>query len=744
MENQTNEGRKLSFHQLFKEMEFNVVIPIIQRDYAQGRKKAENIRNQFVTNLLDALVEKKNLHLDFIYGNVENNDFIPLDGQQRLTTLFLLHWYLSIKDDNFEDFQDLMMKQENSRFTYKTRISSRLFCDKLVENKIELSEDFPTYSEHIKDCNWYFASWDRDPTISSMLVMLDTIDSIYKDKDIRTDLYKFLVNDETPIITFQFIELKDFGLSDSLYIKMNARGKPLTDFENFKAKFEQLLKKYDEEKDQNYKEEFEKKIDTDWADLFWEFRSNGSELFDNEFMNFVRVVLTNSLASNPDVDMEALKVMTREKASFGFYELDRFNSFSNRGLEDLMLFLRLINNEGSFCEYINVNKTINEVELFKDVTNYDLTYSKRIQFYSLYKYIERYPDKEGIDDWMRIIRNLSSNSVYRQADSFETAIKSVDNMLPHSNTIISYFQKGNKPKGFLQYQVEEEIIKSHLIQKDKNWRKEIEKIENHGYFNGQIEFILSFSGISDFFNKNSDLNWSNKENQLFFDQFVEYANVAKKLFNDHGLTNFPEYKFRRALLAIGNYTLKKSRNNSFLVNVDREIGWKRLLRDSNNGKREFVKTLFDKLLGTENIEEVLDSIISTSDISDWRKYFVQRRGCIHVCGKEHLFRVGYDNDYTDILLLEKRQTNGKHREYYSFALFCLLEEQGNNVEYLTSNSIDYWKNIAKINNTEIVIKWQSKEPTFDHNNCYIVEGDNEMYFEKESQVIDYLTTNKII
>ena len=43
------------------------------------------------------------------------------------------------------------------------------------------------------------------------------------------------------MITFQLLKLDEFGLSDDLYIKMNARGKPLTNFETFKARFGQDL-----------------------------------------------------------------------------------------------------------------------------------------------------------------------------------------------------------------------------------------------------------------------------------------------------------------------------------------------------------------------------------------------------------------------------------------------------------------------------------------------------------------------
>ena len=46
-------ARKISFWQLLDDT--NVVIPIIQRDYAQGRVGFENLREKFLGSLLTAL-----------------------------------------------------------------------------------------------------------------------------------------------------------------------------------------------------------------------------------------------------------------------------------------------------------------------------------------------------------------------------------------------------------------------------------------------------------------------------------------------------------------------------------------------------------------------------------------------------------------------------------------------------------------------------------------------------------------
>ena len=83
-----------------------VEIPLIQRDYAQGRTDpaTSQIRSAFLEVLHAALSanEPQEIGLDFVYGDVETDSgtLRPLDGQQRLTTLFLLHWYIAYRAES--------------------------------------------------------------------------------------------------------------------------------------------------------------------------------------------------------------------------------------------------------------------------------------------------------------------------------------------------------------------------------------------------------------------------------------------------------------------------------------------------------------------------------------------------------------------------------------------------------------------------------------------------------------------
>ena len=303
----TNNTKAISFWNFLKEN--TIEIPIIQRDYAQGRLGKENLRKTILGDLKRALKDEIEMKLDFVYGSVEGGTLNPLDGQQRLTTLWLLHWYIALRAG--------MLNEENckifQRFTYETRISSREFCENLCNPKHFEKFDGNDIVGFITKQTWFYSAWKQDPTIQSMLRMLggtkindkngdDIIDGIEELFDcpsecdiikntkclLLRDFHKYwnkMTSDDCPIV-FYHLSLQDFGLSDDLYIKMNARGKQLTSFENFKADLIGYITKQSENEQDEWKELLAPesgipiKLDTDWTDIFWKNKSKG--ITDNE------------------------------------------------------------------------------------------------------------------------------------------------------------------------------------------------------------------------------------------------------------------------------------------------------------------------------------------------------------------------------------------------------------------------------------------------------------------------------
>lgn len=250
-----------------------IIIPIIQRDYAQGRRDEESskVRTRFLKSLYEAVIEIP-ITLDFVYGDIDENGIMtPLDGQQRLTTLFLLHWYAAKRGNvKAEDYEFL------KNFSYETRYSARDFCSYLIDFEPSF---LMAVSKEIMDQSWFPLDWNKDSTIAAMLTMLDAIQVKFEAVD---GLWEKLNEDA---ISFYFLPIKDMGLTDELYIKMNSRGKPLTTFEHFKAELEHEIKQIDDE----ICKRVMKKIDIDWTDMLWRYRG-ADNVIDDEFLRYLRFI----------------------------------------------------------------------------------------------------------------------------------------------------------------------------------------------------------------------------------------------------------------------------------------------------------------------------------------------------------------------------------------------------------------------------------------------------------------------
>jgi hypothetical protein len=272
---------------------YKIEIPIIQRDYAQGRKGKEYLRKSFLGDLKKALDSGEELKLDFVYGSKENGFLHPLDGQQRLTTLWLLHWYIALRARKLEEASETL-----KQFSYETRISSRDFCDNLCKPENFSDYYWGSIVAFITSRTWFYSAWKQDPTIQAMLRMLggsqndkkannlDGIEQVFRCNCIRFNQCSYLYYWEKLTVNcpigFYFLSLNEFKLTDDLYIKMNARGKQLTGFENFKADLIDYITKQTEETQQDeWKKLIDpmngipKKLDTDWTQIFWKYKSDG-------------------------------------------------------------------------------------------------------------------------------------------------------------------------------------------------------------------------------------------------------------------------------------------------------------------------------------------------------------------------------------------------------------------------------------------------------------------------------------
>ena len=286
MNSNTSSYKQYTFQELLKQYD-KILIPMIQRDYAQGRtdKKATDVRN----NLLNDIFSNQDVRFNLVFGskekriidNKETNCFIPIDGQQRLTTLFLLYLY-GQKTKKTDTKLDL------SKFSYDTRRAASDFCKSVTGEEWCVQNDNKVkVSDVIKDSSWFMNYWAQDPTVEGMLNMLDAIHEKCKEDKSYPNLSK---------VTFYFFDLESNGLNENLYLKMNSRGKPLTAFENLKAKMEKVLPNSttieercfpicDSAPKGSFKEKWKYFMDRNWMETFWD--KEHPEKYDESIAKFI-------------------------------------------------------------------------------------------------------------------------------------------------------------------------------------------------------------------------------------------------------------------------------------------------------------------------------------------------------------------------------------------------------------------------------------------------------------------------
>lgn len=692
-----NSGERVIFLELFKRHSI-VEIPIIQRDYVQGRKSELEVRTEFLKALHTALSKPVGdsslpLDLDFVYGSVEGTEqpaFCPLDGQQRLTTLFLLHWYLAWQNGRDDDFAAHIKIDKKSRFSYAVRPSSHEFFDALVcWYPDTITTNDLSLSDSIMDQPWFFRSWKLDPTIQSALEILDALHARFTSAE---GFYDRLVQAEHPYITFQLLDLRSFGLSDDLYIKMNARGKPLTPFETFKARLEQYLDTiFPEEKLElhgkqvSIKNYFSHQIDTAWADLFWQHRDKKTHLFDDRIMHLIRALAI--VTRDPDragID-RVLQSLRNNLVSFSFLTYQELQCLDRTHVETLIAVLdEWCGEGGGIRTHLPNSAYFDEKRIFDKVikSSTELTYEELVQFHAYCVYLTQHRSglqKDAFGDWMRVIRNLAINTTYDRLDDFKRSIRSVNELLNDSSRILDHLSSMAVVRGFNEQQIREEKLKAQLIHRSDEWRSLILETEQHGYFNGQIEFLFKFSGILDRWMENYACNWSDEEDASYRQAFADNFAKASMVFSANGLKNFGENRWERALLSIGDYLIWSGSNYSFLVNSDRDVSWKRLLRGSISTdsffepKRGYVKKLFDLINLKIGVEESLNKVIEQANPTDeWRRVIVKNPKTIEFCGKRMIRKQSNDCIY----LLKKIRMSGEHAELFTYHLkVSLLSEK---------------------------------------------------------------------
>ncbi|WP_282782617.1 GmrSD restriction endonuclease domain-containing protein [Phaeodactylibacter xiamenensis] len=705
--------------------EQSIEIPEIQRDYAQGRKseRVSAIRKSFVSDLLDAISgEGSKLNLAFVFGQTvdrtnqvnfekskrsleqmlavleryseatgvgfkseiapklvtssKDSILIPFDGQQRLTTLFLLHVFIGAKAG-----KDIAVLK---RFKYKTRESSSSFTEKLVESSdliasFKINPDVKeesSISACLKNQPWFFSSWEKDPTVSGMLVMLDEIERQLIEKDI--DVHSAWDNlEEKSCIEFDFFDIQEAGFDEDLYVKMNARGKALTDFENFRAWLE---KKH---KNNKKLEEYDwiNKLDKQWLDAFWKTKKEVKDVDINFLAFFKNMGLLCKISEHSGSSDKEYK---KQRDLISLLKPKRFTStsgyekeevFTKESLTFIFTILDIVTDEKKdvldnkikevWTATFNTSKESSFTKLL--LTDFDglNLYHKTFLFAVLrfltarQKLPEAYTEEDWakLVSWLRVARNVIYNSRIDDDRAYIPAIQALsqleDQVVFNTYEELCKISTEEDQKKWITFfnreQQQEECKKIMLISNPHDggkWLELINKAENHFYFYGQIGFILDLSGHR----VHAFETYLTKLEKLFCKENID----SDKFILQCLFFAFDDKNIWLESLSANRYMFyKPSRSNS----RDRNENWRILFNKPE--KREVLKTLLDKsTCELDAIQSIINEKKKNLTYNNWKFFLLDEPTMLKYCQSAMLAKTSDEH----IRLLSKSRNYSQQRE----------------------------------------------------------------------------------
>lgn len=670
-----------------------IIIPEIQRDYVWqkdnvsklirsilfhfGKKEKKQLKFQidgdsienigivkFLQHEYDRLIY--NLKLGFIYAYHDNEyagKFFLIDGQQRITTLYLLLLCLYKKAKKQDDFGSLYFKNNQLKVDYKVREDSHDFMVQFVKN--QLSETIID----IREIQKYYTEYDSDITIQNIIANYNCIEDLLPAEIAPKKLLSFVE---------EFVEVNYFDTNlsqqgEQLYLYMNSRGESLSFQELIKA---EIIKK---EPNPKKKKEFGK-LWEDWQNFFWEhrFKNENADIGFQEFLKWASIIQICNTAIEENIEFKDILVDEKfRRQSFQQAKENYIHQNPSRLLEQQQMLSNYQITSPTFnCDYLSgifnalkylysselVYIPVNEKWLSGNISTVDyIVLCPLLHFVSKFNW-EGKPNQKDLERLAMFLNNLTHfrSSLAKNPDS--TTIYSIEmaNELCFAGVADLTFFLDNellmtKYKTILS---ESELYKLQILrnQDDNQYavvkRDEIEKFIWDITLNDNISKFLE-GDISILFDC-INFECPDLKEQLIFS--TDHLNQLKNyyLVLNNVIFNLKNNDLlRRALLTFGDYTVYYSQGSyyfgpwigrySFIQN-DEE--WRKVFKDKkNNIVLEFMQTMKPHV--NTAIEVILEGFCNDYTIGDWKQPFIRNENLLKYCWNKKILR---ENDSRIILL----------------------------------------------------------------------------------------------
>lgn len=267
-----------------------LIIPEIQRDYVWEEEQVKglitSIINDFkkyqavvVPNIdsIDSISDQAQLNSDFAEFYKKRNHstnigfiyaysdpqyegrYFLIDGQQRITTIFLTLLLLASRINNASEFNKFYCVNGHPKLDYRLRESSSSFLEKFIPLILDNSLD------DLENQNWYLKSYEHDITITNIIKNVEFIQSLLNEISLNEKEFYDYLNHFTE---FWYFDTNISAQGENLYIYLNARGEQMQGNENLKAELLSRISDASLKNDRGLEWE-------NWQDFFWKVRKKG-------------------------------------------------------------------------------------------------------------------------------------------------------------------------------------------------------------------------------------------------------------------------------------------------------------------------------------------------------------------------------------------------------------------------------------------------------------------------------------
>lgn len=279
-----------------------IIIPELQRDYVWGKRNVKGLLSSILDNyekkeeqtllikdfkgneieqdIKDFLNEeymrlRYNTRVGFIYAYHDrslSSQFYLIDGQQRITTIFLILLALYRRTDT-ERFRKMYFVSYVPKIDYKVREVAHDFLIDFIE--YELTKNNPTKT--FKGSSKYYREYDKD--ITAQTIYTNYYDVIVPALD-KYDNVETLIDYIENYIEFNYFDTNISEQGEKLYLYMNSRGESLSVQERIKSIIVGRSQSSEKLKAGRCWE--------DWQNFFWRIKPQSDENADRGFYEFLK------------------------------------------------------------------------------------------------------------------------------------------------------------------------------------------------------------------------------------------------------------------------------------------------------------------------------------------------------------------------------------------------------------------------------------------------------------------------